>query len=593
MDGSNADHSDSDSGESWTLLERMPTDGNVSVSPENQLAQQRELASNIEKDEDTDGISIISDSDPESSSPCELSYDYTKSLNENLPSEQHAPQYISLSPLNPNNSNHHESVKNDNDILTDSSGKHKTYVHRRNKRLSMVLNIIMLGSVITAAGVAIGHMWGARNDCSLNTTPSVNKILSNLYKLQEENAYLRSKLKELTFANIQMNHKSVTSEKLSHTNKQQRCKKVYEGSINNRNAEQAIKCLDNNVEQILNTPMIQPAYEKDFLSDIDKLKHVYQQNKSWLDEEVAKRMKREVQTSKSLRNMSKNINLNTVEEELVESKDQNTIAQVITTERIKSEIKLLNNTFQNSDSNKQKETKISYADSLKTDHYKKEINENKHKAFDKGVKEFNTKKNKKGDGLDITPQISLSEHEFQKDDRYTAPKTKQDRKKHDRQKSRKKQKRKNKYEQWEMKGGYLKDFDEVSITSSQENEYILKKSNQNFMNNENYFQAQYDDKNLKKIIINDINTFKEKHFKNSKNKKENIKNKDSNWFDKRMASRSEARNKLEQELFEKNTSNNARWYFRRMQKREQCRAKGDNSTYRKQTKRNINYKMKR
>lgn len=195
--------------------------------------------------------------------------------------------------------------------------------------------------------------------------------------------------------------------------------------------------------------------------------------------------------------------------------------------------------------------------------------------------------------MDIAPQILFSEHEFKKDDRYNVPKTKRDGKKHDRQKSRKKQKRKNKYEQWEMKGGYLKDYDEVSVTSSQENVNVFEKPKVNFItydNGQNDFHAQYDDKYLKKFITQE----KDKPLKSDKNERETKTNRDTNWYDNRMALRNAARKKLENELFEKIPLNNARWYFKRMQKREQCRAKGDNSTYRKylQTKRSMNYKTK-
>lgn len=590
------DHSDSDSGESWTLLEHSPA--NAEDAPEfeenNPTLEQITTEAHIDKDEDTDGISVISDSEPESPSPCDMNYDKCLLL-ESRPAELSNPQLISVNTFPPNINNHHESIRSEDDFLGDNTGKHKTYVHRRNKRLSTVLNIIMLGSVITAAGVAIGHMWGARNECSMNTTPSINKILSNLYKLQEENAYLRNKLKELTLvSSIQMQQRKLNADKIPF--KQQRCKKVYEEPLNSKNTERITKCIDdesNNFEKHVNSHVIQPEYEKEFLSDIEKLKNIYQQNKSWLDDEVAKRMKVEEQTLKRMKTPLSSI----IEEQKVLQDDTvkdlpenhlNKLKSAADAELVQIEINPNNDVTLNESPPAQK---ITYADSLKTVHnlQKSDTDENLDNLVDNKAHVMKRKNTKVHDAtLDI-----LSEEEFKKDDRYVGPKMKQVKKKHDRQKLHKKQKRRNKYEQWEMKGGYLKDYDEFSITSSQENEYMVKKPDRNI------FSRDYEKKNYINQFLdtsdsqtNNEKTNEKQPSKDDKASGKSKKSEDLNWYDKRAILRTEARKRLEHELFGETSPNNAGWYFRRMQRREQCRAKADNSTHKKLSRRNLNFKTK-
>ncbi|CAH0687726.1 unnamed protein product [Spodoptera exigua] len=584
MDGSTVDHSDSDSGESWTLLEHSPAyEDDAPEFSENVLPEQAINDAHLDKDDDTDGISVISDSEPESSTPSEMNYEKCVK-DENRPTEITNP-FNSVNPLAPNIENHHESIRCENNFLGENTGKHKTYVHRRNKRLSTVLNIIMLGSVITAAGVAIGHMWGARNECSVHTTPSINKILSNLYKLQEENAYLRNKLKELTLvSSIQMQRK-LNAEKIPF--KQQRCKKIYEEPLSSKNTEQITKCIDDhiNIEKNLNSHVIQPEYEKEFMSDIEKLKNIYQQNKSWLDDEVARRMKIEEQTLKKIVNNMKTPLTSIIEEQKVTQdenlKEQTDLNSIGDAEPVKGDKVIPNEPLIGK--------KFTYADSLKSGHkiQKRDASSSNHKETkDHTIK----RKNKKVS--DVLLDI-LSEEELKKDDRYVGPKLKQDLKKRDRQKLHKKQKRRNKYEQWEMKGGYLKDYDEFSITSSQENELVLKKTDLDV------FSRDFEKKNnIRQVSDMDDKQNKSNNKKSgsklSKSDKTSkiVRNDDLNWFDKRAVLRTEARKKLERELFGETSPNNAGWYFRRMQRREQCRAKGDNSTHKKLFRRNMNYKMK-
>ncbi|KAJ8714644.1 hypothetical protein PYW07_002869 [Mythimna separata] len=596
MDGSTVDHSDSDSGESWTLLEHSTV--NVEDGSEfpgnNPTLEQITAEAHIDKDEDTDGISVISDSEPESPSPCDMNYDKYP-LIEDRPTELSNPQFISVNPLPLNINDHHGSIRSEDGFLGENTGKHKTYVHRRNKRLSTVLNIIMLGSVITAAGVAIGHMWGARNECSMQTTPSINKILSNLYKLQEENAYLRNKLKELTLvSSIQMQQRKLNAEKIPF--KQHRCRKVYEEPLNSKYTERITKCIDdenNNIDKNVNSHVVQPDYEKEFLTDIEKLKNIYQQNKSWLDDEVARRMKAEEQTLKMMKTPLSSI----IEEQKVLQddtiKDQpdhqvNELKSEADANLVQPESNLNNDVTLNKSPPAQK---ITYADSLKSVHniQKRDTDANLGPVVDSKDRVIKRKNKKEHDAtFDI-----LSEEEFKKDDRYVGPKMKQDKKKRDRQKLHKKQKRRNKYEQWEMKGGYLKDYDEFSLTSSQENEYKLKKPDRNVFSQDfekkNYIN-QFSDMNDSQN--NNEKTNEKQPAKDDKASGKTKKSDDLNWYDKRAVLRTEARKRLEHELFGETSPNNAGWYFRRMQRREQCRAKADNSTHKKLSRRTLNFKMK-
>ncbi|CAB3244606.1 unnamed protein product [Arctia plantaginis] len=570
----------------------------------NQILEQETTDVNVDKDEDTDGISIISDSEPDTSAPCELILDKYV-MEENRPAELPCPQFISFNPLPPNSNTHEEVLRSQDDFLGHTAGKHKTYVHRRNKRLSTVLNIIMLGSVITAAGVAIGHMWGARNECSMHTSPSINKILSNLYKLQEENTYLRNKLKELTLVSstLQIPQKKLhTFDKTPY--KQQRCKKVYEEPLHSKNIDKITKCIDRettkNIEKELNNHLVQPDYEKEFVRDVDKLTQIYQQNRSWLDDEIAKRMKHE---EKTIEKMIKSPLSSITEEQRVLQDDNiktqsdmdnyQPAFQIISPEAEQLiQIELDSN---NDDIPAAK--KITYADSLKSEQQTRKVQKRDvNAAITKENKHNIIKKKGKEDKDVVFIDVNFSEEEFKKDDRYVGQKHKQERKKRDRQKLHKKQKRRNKYEQWEMKGGYMKDYDDFSITSFQENENPLKKLNGHKViqeiektNNTNQLLGADSSQNIN--LSNNSNDVQNK--KHEKDGGKNSKIEDTNWYDKRAALRTEARKRLQHELFGETSPNNAGWYFRRMHKREQCRAKSDNSTYKKLSKRNMNFKMKK
>lgn len=480
--------------------------------------------------------------------------------------DKHGPIHITDSPHITHFENIDKVPRDDTDYLMESNGKLKTYVHRRNKRLSTVLNVIMLGSVITAAGVAIGHMWGAKNDCTMHHTPSVNKILSNLYKLQEENAYLRSKLKELTLvSNIQMQHQKMPNK---------RCKKVFEEPLNMNNPNKLTKCIDDQTiehEKVLDSHLIEPSFEKEFLGDLNKLKNIYKQNKSWLDDEIAKRIKHERQQLKNIKIQEKPVNMEIIEEMNKAMAEETKMFQ----NNEKENSMLVTEAFSTDSLDDQKELidnkKISYADSLKSE--KKNNNIQKREVDKKWEYEhLNKKKVKKI--YEPNLQDVTSEEEIKKDDRYNCHKCKYNKRKTE--KWRRKQKGRSKQEQFDIKG-LLKDYDDSQALP--ENRNILDKIQPTTDATEETKLENPDN------IKESNGKLKEKPNKNSEKDK-------VNWYEKRASLRKEYRNRLQQELFGDKSLNNSAWYFRRMKKREQCRAKTGNDTHKKTSKLNMNFKIK-
>lgn len=595
----------------------------------------RDVDPHSEKDEDTDGISIISDSEPESAH-CELSY--IRVPTEESPTE---PQELTLLVSPPTNDNQdNESIRDETDFLGDNI-KYKTYVHKRNPKVSSILDIIMLGTFVITAGMALGHLWSCKNECT--TQPSVNKILTNLYKLQKENAFLRSKLKEITEApsyQLTQQQKSINNK----PNQQIRCKKIFEEPVMNNDKKQSeIKCVDDNKPDVIfHNSLAMPEHEKEFLKDIDKLKVIYEQHKDWLDKEVkhqfddfekTKRRKQDLQLNEKLLGpisiqLNQPDHIQDIKAELDNVKTHKQINAAKQLDSIYSKIPLNKKPeFQevkgdreiiselqsrsSEDTNAKSsgkiqteqlpEKKITYADSLKIDQPLQRSKRSENNEPPSRLFKDHTGKRKHNNEDNLLNLNTFSEDDIKKDNRYTGPKLKYDKKKHDRQKSHKRQKRNNKYEQWEMKGGYLKDFDEFSISSSQDN-ISINKPEKRFLNTdfENYVSKLIEAKNnasdreLPKITKNiDERANKSEKRLSKSDKRKKGKTKDYEWYDQRSALRAEARLKLEQELFGENTPNNAAWYFRRMQKREQCRAQKDNSTFKKFYKRKMNFKMKR
>lgn len=153
----------------------------------------------IEEEGDTDGVAVISDDDERSSSGSPT------------PSPPLFSVQASPSPRDPETSSV-STIRDSEDELPEdfylSEKKNKSYVHRRNNRVSNLLNIVLLGTVVTAITLAVGFMWGINDTCSLDMLNSVNRILTNLQKLQHENDVLKNKIKMMQY----MRHKPIKSD---------------------------------------------------------------------------------------------------------------------------------------------------------------------------------------------------------------------------------------------------------------------------------------------------------------------------------------------------------------------------------------------
>lgn len=151
----------------------------------------------MEEEGDTDGVTVISDDEEAPSSSVQLSPSPVQSSR--------------LAPRDPETSSVSTVRDSDDELPEDfylSEKKIKSYVHRRNNRVSNLLNIVLLGTVVTAVTLAIGFMWGINDTCSLDMLNSVNRILTNLQKLQHENDVLKNKIKMLQY----MRHKPIKSD---------------------------------------------------------------------------------------------------------------------------------------------------------------------------------------------------------------------------------------------------------------------------------------------------------------------------------------------------------------------------------------------
>ncbi|CAH2049147.1 unnamed protein product, partial [Iphiclides podalirius] len=129
MDGVITDHSDSDSGESWTILEHSPQDSQ-DVPDFTKDSTQRVLCN--EKDEDTDGISIISDSDHDNSILL-TNIDEIRLNEQEISAENHMSSHIAVSPQ------HSTLEEKDNLILpskptilndSDNNSQHKSQIKK-------------------------------------------------------------------------------------------------------------------------------------------------------------------------------------------------------------------------------------------------------------------------------------------------------------------------------------------------------------------------------------------------------------------------------------------------------------------------------
>lgn len=408
----------------------------------------------------------------------------------------------------------------------------KTYVHKRNKKLSTVLNIIVLVSVITTAGIAIGHMWGVRDDCAQQSSSAINKILSNLYKLQEENAYLRNKIKEFTLANsIEMYKRKGDYDKPFLL--KQKCKKVFEESLSNKNVK-STKCVD---EYSYVSP---PPYEQEILNDLDKLRTLYKYNKSWLENEVAKHLKNDeiTQTYKHTKLNKSGEQKKPLDEKVKQNLDIKTNDERNLGNYNENE---LNSVFIK---NEKKEPGIDAPNLLeygvdKVKMPKKHIKNDFKNVYKSNEKKIKVKDSKEAFNQNYEKKSKLKKNKISKKD--------------------------NKYEKLQWKGE--KDNSDTNILNQHDNMEIHQ--------NNYIVNKETSDGSKSNVPISDKEDKKRPYNKQNEIKYEN-------WFERRSMLRMASRKMKE---IGENGLNNAGWYFRRMRKREQCRAKKpDNSTSKKNRK---------
>ncbi|XP_041980436.1 uncharacterized protein LOC121734091 [Aricia agestis] len=546
MESPISDHSDSDSGESWTLLDNETARNADSPSFESQKLHTSVIEDVCEKDEDTDGISIISDSETESPYCLESSV-IMNSSPERQAIREEIPIYSSQDVDLETNVTCGESDKEPlvEDDETGDSMKHKIYVHRRNNRLSTVLNIIMLVSVMTAAGVAIGHMWGVKHDCPAQTMPAFNKIMSDLYKLQAETANYRNKLRELSL--------------IIEDNLHYECERESEVSLNK---QQTAECRQQKIHNI----------QKYLKNNAEEGKKYKRSVNSYPQKQDENKIKKPNHNQLPLQNISKIKPIN--KQEI----DKMSIPEIIVTdESIAIEPDKYEGAMPSLKEEKDtiwKETKISYADSLKSHN----ININ---IRDENVYQNNGKNEKHYKKVEVAKDELIepfsSEEEFVKD-KHT-PKRKLKQKSQDRKKPFKNTKRKNKHESWDIKEGIQRYYDDMSNKLVNNYDFVNNKMNQD-VTDDNKPHIIREGSEREMHLYSD-------YFKQEEPQKKN--SKISNWFDNRAQYRKEAR-KRQKELLNVSTTNSGDWYFKRMHKREECRDK-ENSTCKGNNKRK-NFKTK-
>lgn len=167
--------------------------------------------SNNDADADSDGISVISEPDEnhvqnpgssrtaackESLTPPSTPKQKSQLNKQDTKPETRTPKKNKIKfnkPLTPPNT----PIECDPAIFekTDKKQKKRSYIHNRNDKVSSFLNILVAGTIATAAGLALGHLMGSKSDCA-NLSSSMNNDLT--YKqLQYENYKLKHELQDL------------------------------------------------------------------------------------------------------------------------------------------------------------------------------------------------------------------------------------------------------------------------------------------------------------------------------------------------------------------------------------------------------------
>lgn len=168
-----------------------------------------------EDDVDTDGVSVITDDEVEFSEEANENLKIEKDnppsyTDEKIDIPSHGlsqeikypiPQYDQKEKCNNSDT---ASTRGSEEELCDeffTSPSIRSYIHKRNNKLSSILNMILVGTVITTTCVAVGHVWGTTDDCTPDMFASLSQLVYNMQELQHENHILKSKIKLLESKN--------------------------------------------------------------------------------------------------------------------------------------------------------------------------------------------------------------------------------------------------------------------------------------------------------------------------------------------------------------------------------------------------------
>lgn len=157
---------------------------------------------------DTDGVSVISDDEVEFSEEPNENDNPPKYTEEKIDIPNHGesqekkhpiPQYEQKVTNSETSSNRSSEEELCDEFYTSPSIR--SYIHKRNNKLSGILNMVLVGTVITTTCVAVGHVWGTTDDCTPDMFASLSQLVYNMQELQHENHILKSKIKLLESKN--------------------------------------------------------------------------------------------------------------------------------------------------------------------------------------------------------------------------------------------------------------------------------------------------------------------------------------------------------------------------------------------------------
>ncbi|KAF4526568.1 hypothetical protein B566_EDAN009138 [Ephemera danica] len=170
-------------------------EGDIAALPETEKLRNEAFGCEAHADSD-DGVSIITDSDPEELGLPLHGSEFSPCCTHAVPRRQSqlSNDYFDQSDLS-----------TQQELLEDlgENGDRK-YVHRPNQKLNLMLNCLVIVCVAAVLGLGVGHFMGLQEECSLSPQSS-NVLLdqigfdttSLLHKLEAENEVLKLQLKQL------------------------------------------------------------------------------------------------------------------------------------------------------------------------------------------------------------------------------------------------------------------------------------------------------------------------------------------------------------------------------------------------------------